>query len=108
MTEMLEPTDGEKAKVLLTFSEMIERFQGAFKIGRCAVANFDSLDKRADLTGALKIKNLFIGSKRRAAWVEQWLAAKGMEQYPARCANEPHAPHPEVTADANVVFVALW
>ncbi len=103
-----EPTDGEKAKVFMTFTEAVQAFEGAFKIGCCPVAEFDSVGSREDFAGARKIKNLFIGSKRRAAWVAEWITTKAREKYPARCTNDPNSPPQQVAADANVVFVALW
>jgi len=108
MTEVYEPSDGEKAKVFMTFADAVQRFEGGFKIGCCPVADFDSLASRTDLAGARKIKNVFIGSKRRAAWIADWLTAKALEKYPTRCTNATDAGPQQVAADANVVFVALW
>jgi len=108
MTEVYEPSAGEKAKVFMTFTDAVERFEGRFKIGCCPVAEFDSIAGREDLTGARKIKNLFIGSKRRAAWIADWLVTKAVERYPARCANPTDSGAEPAVADANVVFVALW
>jgi hypothetical protein len=108
MAEVHEPSDSEKARVFMAFTDAVQRFEGLFKIGCCPVAEFDSIASRQDLAGARKIKNLFIGSKRRAAWVADWLTTKAKERYPQRCANQADAGSQPLVADANVVFVALW
>ena len=108
MTEAQEPTDAEKAKAYMTLSEAVHAFAGPFKVGRCPVADYDGLAGREDYAGARKIRNLFIGSKRRARWMEAWLVSKARENDPERCANDESTPSAAGEADANVVFVALW
>ena len=108
MTEVYEPSASEKARVFMAFTEAVQGSEGTFKIGCCPVAEFDSIGSREDLAGAQKIKNVFIGSKRRAAWVAEWLTTKARDKYPERCANVPEAAPKQIAADANVVFVALW
>lgn len=109
MASYFPPTTCEYNQALQAIVGLQAKYaQRAFKVGRCAGGDADTLSSRLEYRSAQAIHGVWKGSKGKCATMEQALIAWGLRYFPNLCQNQQVGGGPQSDDPEHLVYAVFW